>query len=113
MTLHDPWSSVVDSPSFPDDDVEDLERLMKTGLINRFVSPVHRWSDIRLPTRAQSLYLIESGRVWTSWVHCSVYHPDFEEQHEEFWNELDSGKRLEYQPQPWMAIYFALLAVSM
>lgn len=84
--------------------------LMAWSSRSSFTSLVHSWDDIVLPTREQSMDLIRYGKLWTSWIHCAVYYPDFEATHDGFWR-VGAHESLRDQNPSWLAIYFALLAV--
>ena len=90
---------------------EDLEKFLTSSFRNRFVSSVGSWGDIHMPTQDQTRYLIKCGRMWTSWIHCAVYYQQFEEEHEQYLNQLDAGIHLNDISPAWLGIYFALLAV--
>ncbi|KAH8646311.1 hypothetical protein BX600DRAFT_444112 [Xylariales sp. PMI_506] len=75
-----------------------------------FRSSVHSWEDIKLPTRDQSIRLIDHSRVWTSWIHCAVRYQEFEQSHRGFWSRMEAGSSLRYEDPLWLAIYFSLLA---
>ncbi|KAH8689440.1 hypothetical protein BGW36DRAFT_433440 [Talaromyces proteolyticus] len=81
--------------------------------IPQFSSPIKAWGDIILPSRHQSMTLVEHGRLWTSWIHCALDHASFEEQHNRFWNWLGQGHTIEENCPAWLAIFFASLAASL
>lgn len=95
-----------------DDMINHPQKLMSLVFPSQFISVVQTWDDIYLPSQAQSLKLIQHGKLWTSWIHCAVNYAKFEAEHQRFWEFLESGGRLRERNASWLAIYFALLAVS-
>lgn len=46
------------------------------------------------------------------WVHCALNAPLFVDQHEAFWNSLNSKNVEVLQDHSWMALYLSVLSVS-
>ncbi|KAH7391561.1 hypothetical protein BKA64DRAFT_108482 [Cadophora sp. MPI-SDFR-AT-0126] len=95
-----------------DDMINHPQKLMSLVFPSQFISVVQTWDDIYMPSRSQSLKLIQHGKVWTSWIHCAVNYARFGNEHEEFWEFLESGGRLWERNPSWLAIYFALLTAA-
>jgi hypothetical protein len=93
--------------------VGDPTALRNEGSACGFVSQVEDWNDIILPNRQQSTDLIRHGKLWTSWIHCAVYYREFDVSHDHFWDSTEAKGTLQQQNPSWLAIYFALLAVSL
>lgn len=96
-----------------DDMINHPQKLMSLVFPSQFISSVQTWNDIFLPTRSQSAQLIQHSKLWTSWIHCAVYYPEFYLAHDELWDHLDAGGTLQQRDPSWLAIYFGLLAVSL
>jgi hypothetical protein len=109
----------ISTPKLSTDEmINHPQRLMALVFPNHFITQVHTWDDIFLPSRQQSDRLIQHGKLWSSWIHCAVYYPEFEREHDEFWVWMDENRnengveRLRELDPDWLAIYFGLLAVS-
>jgi hypothetical protein len=94
-----------------DDMINHPQKLMALVFPSQFISVVHTWDDICSPNRSQSFKLLEHGKLWTSWIHCAIYYPEFEAAHEDFWRFLELGGVVRQRNPSWLAIYYGLLAV--
>ncbi|KAG4432989.1 hypothetical protein IFR05_011533 [Cadophora sp. M221] len=88
------------------------QKLMSLVFPSQFISVVQTWDDILVPSRSQSMKLIQHGKLWTSWIHCAINYRQFEAAHDEFWDFLESGGSIRERNASWLAIYFALLAAA-
>ena len=91
--------------------LEDI--LFQTTAPSNFVSPVHSWDDIILPSREQSHVLVRHASTWTCWIHCALNSAEFEREHDDFRKENPKSTNLAKYSPSWLAIYFASLAVSL
>jgi hypothetical protein len=69
--------------------------------------------DLIIPSRQCSQWLIYHNREWNSWVHYGVEYPHFENEHRYFMDQLESGGKLDDEDPSWLAIYFAVITVSL
>jgi Centromere DNA-binding protein complex CBF3 subunit B len=65
-----------------------------------------------LPVRSSSHRIVRYSLEYFGWVHCALNAPDFLQQHEDFWNALESEDTSVLGNHFWMALYFSLIAVS-
>jgi hypothetical protein len=89
------------------------DRLLTMSFPSLFEPLVHGWDDIVLPTKRQSLQLVEHSKVWTAWIHCAICYRDFEPAHQDLLASLEAGNSLKQHDPSWLAIYFAILAVRL
>ncbi|KAK5065263.1 hypothetical protein LTR84_001101 [Exophiala bonariae] len=66
---------------------------------------------ILFPVRDSSKILIDYDKTWNSWVHYAVQYPEFDQEHELFWEQFDAGMLDGHAHPSWLALYFAVLAV--
>lgn len=105
LPAHPVMTSIADMINHP-------QKLMAMVFPSQFISVVQTWDHMFLPSRSQSLKLIQHGKLWTSWIHCAIDYREFEASHENFWDHLESGGTIQQRNPSWLAIYFGLLAVS-
>lgn len=65
-----------------------------------------------LPIRKSSEKIIRFSLGALGWVHCALNAPLFIDQHEAFWNSLNSKNVEALQDHSWMALYLSVLSVS-
>lgn len=78
-------------------------------------APFHSSFDpecILLPTRGCSMKFVDHDKTWNSWVHYAVQYPDFDQEHDLFWEKLETGTPIEDIDPSWLGLYFAVLTVS-
>lgn len=71
------------------------------------------WPDLNLPSRALSSLLLSHDKMWNSWVHYGLQYPQFEHEHDEFWDRREAGGRINNCDPFWLAVYFAVLSTSL
>lgn len=91
-----------------------LEDALWTSLRPSNVTPrtkITNWSDIVLPSRSGSSYLIVFDRIWNSWVHYALEYPRFQTECDRFMDALEGGASLEAYDPFWLATYFSTICV--
>lgn len=71
------------------------------------------WPDLILPSRDLSSLLLSHDKVWNSWVHYGLQYPQFEDEHDKFWDLREAGGCVDDCDLFWLAVYFAVLSTSL
>ena len=86
----------------------DTIRQMLRGLWNTEQQPLLRL----LPARHFSTKIVDFALRNLGWMHFALRANVFKEQHEEFWNQVESGDNSALGDHSWVALYLSILAVS-
>lgn len=71
------------------------------------------WPDLLFPSRELSSRLLYHDKLWNSWVHYGLQYPQFDHEHDLFWDEFEKTGSLDGCNPFWLAMYFAVLSTSM
>lgn len=93
---------------------DSLENALWDSLRSHNVTTRHKvtnWSDIILPSRSASNYLVVFDRIWNSWVHYALEYPRFQHECDAFMDAMEGGMSLESYDPSWLAVYFSVVCV--
>ncbi|KAJ5029411.1 hypothetical protein J3E72DRAFT_232471 [Bipolaris maydis] len=84
------------------------EKAILNGLYEPAADPLF----LLLPSRDASLGIVTFSLQTLGWIHCAVNANDFLAEHHDFWKNVELGTGIKPEQRPWVALYFAVLAVG-
>ncbi|KAH8710148.1 hypothetical protein GQ44DRAFT_776729 [Phaeosphaeriaceae sp. PMI808] len=81
-------------------------------IADRLYEPTTDPISVLLPRQNASFQIVEFSLKTLGWLHCAVDSDKFLEEHDQFWQSVQFGVRLERERRPWLTLYLSLLAVG-
>lgn len=88
------------------------QTVSERDIADRLYEPATDPMSLLLPEQDTSLRLVTFSLQTLGWLHCAMDSEKFLTEHAEFWQDAQFSVAPSRERRPWLALYFAVLAVG-